>query len=252
MLLLLIYSLLATALGLQLFALWQQTLGLSGHEINRAALRRGSNARFFSAAALAALCVVQVLSSMGVLDPVSPGVSMASIVICGAVVSVVAVDIVQRRVRGRRHVDQRRKARHAAAGRGGPGQITYGEWLEQFRSLADQVGVIARCSSQPALVQIGHHTDKLSKHLKATAHRWASEEFPCDPEDAKDINSQIATIAALQFLLLSSMKESMDSAVADDSAAQLEADWSESLLTLVEELEGLGEQFLVEVGRTDS
>lgn len=248
----LIWPLQAAALGLQLIALWQQLSGLRAGEMDREASRRALIAKFTSAAALGVLSLVLFLSAAGVLDPVGPGVVIASVVASGATIGVAGVGLIVQRQAWRRRVARRREARRAAAAEGGVEQITYGQWLGQFRSLAEQVGVIARCSSRPALVQVGHHTDKLCKHLTASAHRWATEEFPCDPEDAKDINSQIGAVAALQFLLLASIEDSMTSPVSDDDAVQLETDWSESLLALVEELEQLGEQFLIEVGRAPS
>ena len=127
-----------------------------------------------------------------------------------------------------------------------PSAGSYDDWTKRFIAFTDHAAVIARTSSLPAVVEVGHSLDRLCADLNESLDEmgpWRPLPWPAWPDSAIGIDGTLKMFEMLKKLLSTLTR---DSASGSDP---LETAWNAATLDLFEELEQLKAQYIASVRR---
>lgn len=151
-----------------------------------------------------------------------------------------------------------RGSRHPAGGDvpnvvvDGPGTTpsagSYDDWTGRFIAFADHVGVIARTSTRPAVVEVGRNLERFCSDSSESldemqAWRPLPRRWPVWPESAIGIDGTLKMFEMLEKLLSTLIHES------GSSRDPLESAWNQATFKLRNELGQLKDEYIAHVRR---
>ncbi len=124
---------------------------------------------------------------------------------------------------------------------------SYDDWTKRFIAFTDHAAVIARTSTWPAVVEVGHLLDQMCTDFNASRDEmgaWRPRSWPAWPDSAIGIDGTLKI-----FVLLEKLISILTSEVADSRSDPLEKAWNESIFALQDELGHLKDEYAASIRR---